>query len=206
MTATREQDPEGAPRPVTARRPGGRTARTRARILEATLHLVARDGIAGLRYEEVAELAGVHRTSVYRNWPDREELVTAALLRYSGSVELEDTGDLRHDLVDYLVALADLLSTTTGRAMQRVIQSARENPEVALPVNRIFEQRLAGLQQVVDHAVARGELPPVDGYFLAEMLTGPVHLYVSRGLHPFTRAEAERITDVVLAGLRHTAG
>ncbi|MGW0833370.1 TetR/AcrR family transcriptional regulator C-terminal ligand-binding domain-containing protein [Streptomyces prunicolor] len=206
MTATREQDTGGAPEPVTARRPGGRTARTRARILEATLHLVARDGIAALRYEEVAELADVHRTSVYRNWPDRDELVTEALLRYSGTVELEDTGDLRHDLVDYLVALGDLLSTTTGRAMQRVIQSARENPEVALPVNRIFEQRLAALRQVVDRAVARGELPPVDAYFLAEMLTGPVHLYVSRGLRPFTRAEAERITDVVLAGLRHTAG
>jgi AcrR family transcriptional regulator len=206
VTATRKQETDDAPRPETARRPGGRTARTRARILEATLHLVARDGIAGLRYEEVAELAGVHRTSVYRNWPDREQLVTEALLRYSGTVEPADTGDLRHDLVDYLVALADLLSTTTGRAMQRVIQSARENPEAALPVNRIFEQRLATLQQVVDHAVARGELPPVDGYFLAEMLTGPVHLYVSRGLRPFTRAEAERITDVVLAGLRHTAG
>lgn len=170
------------------------------------MHLVARDGIAALRYEEVAELAGVHKTSVYRNWPDRDELVTAALLRYSGTVELEDTGDLRHDLVNYLVALADLLSTTTGRAMQRAIQSAREHPEVALPVNRIFEQRVAALQQVVDHAVVRGELPPVDGCFLAEMLTGPVHLYVSRGLHPFTRAEAERIADVVLAGLRHTAG
>ncbi|MFF5302177.1 TetR/AcrR family transcriptional regulator C-terminal ligand-binding domain-containing protein [Streptomyces sp. NPDC013161] len=205
MTATREQDTDDASGPVTARRPGGRTARTRARILEATLHLVARDGIAALRYEEVAELAGVHKTSVYRNWPDREGLVNAALLQYAGSVELEDTGDLRHDLVDYLVGLAGLLSTTTGRAMQRAIQDAGENPEVALPVNRIFEQRLARLQQVVDGAVARGELPPVDGYFLAEMLTGPVHLYVSRGLRPFTRAEAERITDVVLAGLRHTA-
>jgi len=199
MTETRKQD-------TAARRPGGRTARTRARILEATLHVVARDGIAGLRYEEIAELAGVHRTSVYRNWPDRDDLVNAALLQYSGTVELEDTGDLRHDLVDYLVALAELLSTTTGRAMQRAIQSARENPEVAVSVHRIFEQRLAALQQVVDHAVARGELPPVDGYFLAELLTGPVHLYVSRGLRPFTRAEAERITDVVLAGLRHTAG
>jgi AcrR family transcriptional regulator len=114
--------------------------------------------------------------------------------------------DLRHDMVDYLVALADLLATTTGRAMRRAIESARENPEAARPVNRIFELRLADLQQVVDHAVARGELPPVDAYFLAELLTGPVHLYVSRGLRPFTRAEAERITDVVLAGLRHTAG
>jgi hypothetical protein len=109
-------------------------------------------------------------------------------------------------MVDYLVALADLLATTTGRAMRRAIESARENPEAARPVNRIFELRLADLQQVVDHAVARGELPPVDAYFLAELLTGPVHLYVSRGLRPFTRAEAERITDVVLAGLRHMAG
>ncbi len=75
-----------------------------------------------------------------------------------------------------------------------------------MPVNRIAEQRPAALQQVGDHAVARGELPPVDGYFLGELLTGPVHLYVSLGLRPFTRAEAKRITDVVLAGLWHTAG
>lgn len=97
------------------------------------MRLVARDGIAALRYEEVAELAGVHRTSVYRNWPDREELVTAALLQYSGTVELEDTGDLRHDLVDYLVALAGLLSTTTGRAMQRAIQDAGRTPRSPCP-------------------------------------------------------------------------
>ncbi|MGW3108145.1 hypothetical protein [Streptomyces sp. NPDC001100] len=61
---------------------------------------------------------------------------------------------------------------------------------------------------LVDHpvagAVARDELPPVDGCFLAELPTGPVHLCVGRGLRPFTRAEAERVTDVVLAGLWHT--
>ncbi|SEE88327.1 DNA-binding transcriptional regulator, AcrR family [Streptomyces sp. 3213] len=201
--------------PATARRPGGRTARTRARILGATLHVVARDGIAGLRYEEIAELAGVHRTGVYRTWPDRDALVNAALLQYSGTAKWDDTGDPRHDLVDCLVALAELLSTTTGRAMQRVIQSAQavrtgsphgRTLRSRCPSTRIFERRPARLQPVVDAATARGELPPVDGYFLAALLTGPVHLYVSRGLRPFTRAEAERITDVVLAGLRHTAG
>lgn len=90
-----------------ARRPGGRNARVRARILDATAELAARDGIAGFRYEEVAELAGVHRTSVYRNWPDREELVTEALLQYAEDLaSIADTGDLHRDLVDYLMALA----------------------------------------------------------------------------------------------------
>lgn len=40
-----------------ARRPGGRNARVRAQILAATVELVARDGIAGFRYEEVAEFS-----------------------------------------------------------------------------------------------------------------------------------------------------
>ena len=51
----------------------------------------------------------------------------------------------------------------------------------------------------------RGELPPVDYALFGEMISGPVHLIVNRGLRPFTRADAERIVDVVLAGIRATA-
>jgi hypothetical protein len=36
------------------------------------------------------------------------------------------------------------------------------------------------------------------------MISGPVHLIVSRGTRSFTRADAERIVDVVLAGIRAT--
>jgi hypothetical protein len=57
----------------------------------------------------------------------------------------------------------------------------------------------------VDLAIDRGELPPVDTSLLGEMLSGPVHLIVNRGIRPFTRADAERIVDVVLAGIRATA-
>ncbi|MGX9885678.1 hypothetical protein [Streptomyces sp. NPDC002276] len=112
----------------------------------------------------------MHRTRLYRNWPDRDGLMNAALLQHSGTVELEDTGDLRHDPVDYLVALADLLSTTTGRA----------------------------LQQVVDHAVARGELPPVDGYFLA----GLRHTAGHYGRAPTARG---RVSDRRGLSVRHPA-
>ncbi|MUL41311.1 TetR/AcrR family transcriptional regulator [Streptomonospora sp. PA3] len=189
-----------------ARRPGGRNARVRAQILAATAELVARDGIAGFRYEEVAERAGVHKTSVYRNWPDREELVVDSLLRYAEDLaSVADTGDLHRDLADFLMGIAGGLETPFGRTLEQALQPAAQSPAVQQAVSRILEHRVSALRQRVDTAVDRGELPPVDSSFLGEMISGPVHLVVNRGTRPFTRADAERIVGVVLAGIRATA-
>lgn len=194
--------PEAGP---AARRPGGRTARVRARILAATAELVARHGIAGFGYEEVAALAGVHKTSVYRNWPDRDTLVSEAILRNAEDmVSIADTGDLRRDLVDFLVMLAESLDSPRGQALLQATRSARENPATRRTVTAIFERRTALVRGRLHSAVARAELPPVDGYLVTQMLSGPVYGYVDQGLRPFTRAEAERVTDVVLAGIRQT--
>lgn len=188
-----------------ARRPGGRTARVRAQILAATAELVARDGIAGFRYEEVAERAGVHKTSVYRNWPDREELVVEALLQYADDVgSVGDTGDLRRDLVDFLMTIAEGLNRPITRALALATQATHESPAVRRAATRILEERAATTRRRVDLAIDRGELPPVDCYLLGEMISGPVHLIVNRGIRPFTRVDAERIVDVVLAGIQAT--
>ncbi len=189
-----------------SRRPGGRNALVRTQILGATAKLVARDGIAGFRYEEVAELAGVHKTSVYRNWPDREELVAAALLQYAEDIaSIADTGDLRRDLVDYLMDIAGGLDTPFGQALELAMQPTHDNPGVRQTVARILEQRGAAMRRRVNLSVEKGELPPVDSVFLGEMVSGPVRLIVNRGTRPFTRVDAERIVDVVLAGIRATA-
>ena len=195
---------ESAGQPGT-RRPGGRNARVRSQILAATAELVARDGIAGFRYEEVAEAAGVHKASVYRNWPDREELVVEALLRYAENLaSIADTGDIHRDLVDFLLALAGGLETPFGRTLERAIQPAGQ-PATVQALTRVLDQRVAAMQQRVDLAVERGELPPVDSAFLGEMISGPVHLIVNRGMRPFARTDAERIVSVVLAGIRASA-
>lgn len=187
-----------------ARRPGGRTARVRERILAATVELVARDGIAGFRYEEVAETAGVHKASVYRNWPDREELVAEALLTYAEELaSVADTGDIHRDLVDFVIALAGVLETPFGQSLEKAISPARQSGTVEA-LTRVLDQRVAAMRRRVDTAVERGELPPVDSGFLGEMISGPVHLIVNRGMRPFTRTDAERVVGVVLAGIRAT--
>jgi AcrR family transcriptional regulator len=189
-----------------ARRPGGRSSRVRARILAATSELVARDGITGFRYDEVADLAGVHKASVYRNWPDRAELVAEALLQHAEELAaIADTGDLRGDLVHYLVALAGGLDTPFGQALELATRASRENATVRQAVSRILQRRGDALKARVNLAVQRGELPPVDSVFLGELLAGPVRLVVNRDMRPFTETDAERIVDVVVAGIRATA-
>ncbi|WP_312867810.1 TetR/AcrR family transcriptional regulator [Amycolatopsis pithecellobii] len=188
-----------------AARPGGRNARVRSQILAATTELVARNGVAGLRYEEIAELAGVNKNSVYRNWPDRAELVRDALLQYAeDSAPLHDSGNLRRDLVDFLIVFSERLSSSTGRALMQAAVAAPGNTELDEAVRVVYDQRLATARKRFDSAVDKGEIPPVDSYFLTELLSGPVYLYINRRRHPFTREVAEKIVDIVLAGIHAT--
>ncbi|MGW3960490.1 TetR/AcrR family transcriptional regulator [Amycolatopsis sp. NPDC005003] len=189
----------------TAARPGGRNARVRSQILAATTELVARHGVTGLRYDEIAELAGVNKNSVYRNWPDRVELVRDALSQYAkDSASLHDSGDLRRDLVDFLVEFSERLSSPIGRALAQAGIAAPVNEDLDQAVRAVYDQQFAAARRRFDNAVDRGEIPPVDSYFLTELLSGPVYLYVNRRRRPFTREVAQKIVDVVLAGLHAT--
>ena len=185
-----------------AARPGGRNARVRSQILAATTELVARNGVAGLRYEEIAELAGVNKNSVYRNWPDRIDLVSDALLQYADdSSPLHDSGDLRRDLVDFLMLFSESLSSSIGRALAQAAIAAPSNTDLDEAVRAAYDKRLTTARRRFESAVDKGEIPPVDSYFLTELLSGPVYLYVNRRRRPFARDVAEKIVDVVLAGI-----
>ncbi|MBL7255995.1 TetR/AcrR family transcriptional regulator [Paractinoplanes lichenicola] len=185
-------------------RPGGRTARVRAQILAATVDLVAREGVAGFRYEEVAERAGVHRASVYRNWPDRDELVVEALAQYAArQVPFPDTGDLRADLVEFLLGQAAELAEPVGRALENAVSNS-ESEAVKRTVRRVLDRRLETVRTRLERATDRDELQAVDPLFFAHLVAGPAHLAHMHGV-AYGRAEAERTADVVLAGLRATS-
>jgi hypothetical protein len=100
--------------------------------------------------------------------------------------------------------MADSLSGPTGRAIGTALHTAEGSADVRRVVQSFFDRRVTTLDQRIAAAVDSGELPPVDTYLLAELFSGPVHLYVNRGVKTFTAAEAERIVDIVLAGLRAT--
>ncbi|MDZ7882433.1 MAG: TetR/AcrR family transcriptional regulator [Mycobacterium sp.] len=150
------------------RRPGGRNARVRNQILSATAELVARDGIAHFRYEDVAESAGVHKTSVYRNWPDREALVVESLIHYAEDLaSIADTGHIEQDLADYLLALA--------RALEQRRPSGLARPPPPLSALRVWPAR--GDERRVDTRA----VGPVDSAFRRDDLGSVISRHAACG-------------------------
>lgn len=66
-----------------------RRQETAAAIVDAVLELMADAGIDALTMEAVAERSGVSLRTVYRYFPDRGTLLTAALARHNESVPFE---------------------------------------------------------------------------------------------------------------------
>lgn len=81
-------------------RPGGRTARTRAAVRDATQAELAEHGYAGLTVEAVATRSGVHKTTLYRRWGGVDGLIVDALAQADeDDWRPPDTGSLEEDLL-----------------------------------------------------------------------------------------------------------
>ena len=171
-------------------------------VLGATMELIAQHGVAAVSYDTVAKLAGTSRATIYRKWPQRDDLLRAALTRFAEtSVAVPDTGDIRSDLVELLCMAGDMLATPVGRAIINASFMAGDNDPIRQLGQDVLQTRLAVLQIRIDSAVACGELPPLDVPFLNMMLVAPVYSLVVRDRRPLTRDLAERIVGTVFDGM-----
>jgi AcrR family transcriptional regulator len=72
-------------------------------VFDATLGLLASRDYREINMEALAERAGVSRTTIYRRWPSKAAVVSAAVSSlYLDRVEVPDTGSLSRDLVALL--------------------------------------------------------------------------------------------------------
>jgi AcrR family transcriptional regulator len=191
-----------APTPAPTRpRTGGRSARVVQDVLDAALEVFAERGYSGLSFEEVAGRAGVNKTTVYRRWPAKSDLVAAALSRMSDDdPEIPDTGSLREDLFLLLRQRVVQLSTPRRRGVARAILLDAE-PELRELVATLRRERPAVPKSVIEAAIARGELPRgTDEKLLAEALVSPIHARVLWRGETVDDAFIVRLVELVLTG------
>lgn len=199
---------DGRPARPGTQRTGGRSARVRSAVLDATIELLSEMPYDALTVEEVAARAGVHKTTVYRRWPTKLELVTdATLTRSEQAVPIPDTGSLQGDLQALARSVAANIGSDAGGRMTRsIVGAAATSPDVAKGLPLFWSERLGLAGAVVDRAIARGELPPgTDGHLLIETLIGPLYVRLLLTGEPVTHAVADQAAAIVAAGATATS-
>src|SRR5262245_51457594 len=193
------------PRRADGARPIGRGPKGRAAVLAAALVALTEGGYAALAGENVARRAGVHKTTVYRRWRDRESLVADALTDLAAAdVPVPDTGSIETDLRELARSLVRFLSGPTGQAvLAAVLSDAARVPEIAVAKRRFFEDRFRRAEPVVARAVGRGELPHgTDPAELVRALVAPIYFRLVIAAEAIDEGTADHAARVALAAAR----
>jgi len=153
-----------------------RVTRTRHAVLTSAREVLLDEGWERVTLGRVAERSGYARTTLYRHWPQRLDLLRDLIREEAHLAHTTPMGDLRDDLVAELEAFrVAVTSTGLGRVMIAIGQQARDDAELA-DLNRSMRTEGARvLEEIVVEAVAVGDLPPaMRGDVAVAQLVGPL--------------------------------
>jgi len=183
----------------------GRGAKVRAAVHAATLAELLDKGYAALSVENVAQRAGVHKTTVYRRWTDRDSLLVDALAEHLATdIPVPDTGAIETDLRALARSLVQTFTGSTGQAiLAAMFTGAAHVPQIAAAKRHVFDDRLARAEPVVTRAIERGELArDTDAAELFKTLAAPVYLRLLITAEPVDEATADQAVRITLAAAR----
>ena len=158
----KQDDRAGAEEAPARGRGRPRSAAADQAILDATLRMLGIHGVAGLTIEGVAAEAGVGKTTIYRRWPTKTELILAAISDLVPRGDPPDTGTMAGDMA----ALAEtqrrrLAGSGLAGIVPRVLAESMGDAEL----HQAFVDRVVGpfrdmLRLFIERGIERGELRP----------------------------------------------
>lgn len=183
-------------------RPGGRSARVRAAVVDAVLAELTETGYDELTVEQVAARSGVHKATLYRRWGGVDGLIGEALA-HSAEADwpVPDTGSLAGDLREVTRAvLAAFTDPALDGVAAALINAALRSTQGAQALAGFFATRLTEAAVVVTHAVDRGELPAdVDAVEVVRTATAPLYYRLFITGEPLDEKIADRAAAAALA-------
>ncbi len=174
-------------------------------LLDAAWAELAERGYDDLTIDAVAGRAGTSRAVLYRRWPNKQELVLAALAHEAtkDAVVVSDTGSLRGDVIALLQQANKIRVGTVTLLLTRLGGFYRQTG-ASLDDLRAFVQggRDALMDEIIQRAIDRGEIQ-------AEQVTEriahlPVDLFrheLLMTLQPLTDEAIEEIVDTIFLPL-----
>lgn len=184
---------------------GGRSERVVEQVLVATVAELAESGYRAFRMDVMSAAAGVNKTTIYRRWPSKKQLVAAAvdwMRRFVHDVPLPDTGSLERDLVEALRRKVSFGNRVEGQAWARLL-AEKHDPEVSAAIGAAVKERSGAWYAMVTRAVARGELPQgTDPRLLLGMLAAVVDTWTASSPGRLKAELLEAAVRTIVAGAK----
>ncbi|MET8871860.1 TetR/AcrR family transcriptional regulator [Nocardia sp. NPDC004278] len=149
-------------------------------MLAATVVELSERGYSAFTVDNVAQRAGVHKTTVYRRWPDRDALIADALAdSVAAEIPIPDTGSVEDDLRALARSLVGWINSPSGRAVLAVMLPSAGLPSPPDATRHVFRDRIRRALPVVARAITRGEIPSgTDAAEVIKTLVAPIYLRV----------------------------
>ncbi|MEW1865392.1 TetR/AcrR family transcriptional regulator [Streptomyces sp. NBC_00669] len=186
-------------------RPGGRTARVRAAVLDAAGDALAEQGFAQLDLADVARRAEVGRTTVYRRWGTVTGLVADLLTDMAErSLPRTETGSLLGDLTaNARLVQRTLADPRQGALFRAVIAAATCEPKTAEALRRFYLTRVGEWAPCVQQGIDRGEAPEgTDTHEVIRAVSAPLYYRLLTGGERLDEAAADRAAAAAMAATR----
>jgi AcrR family transcriptional regulator len=177
MRSSRVQPETTAPLPSALPRGRPRDADADERILLATFRQLVETGYGGLAIEAVAVEAGVAKTTIYRRYPTKRDLVIAALQAEVPFPPPPAELPARQALGLFVRgAIAMLIDSGAVRILASLLVEEQRDPGVlGVFRERILEPRRRLVDEMLRRGIDRGEIrPDIDPLVVSEMIAGAV--------------------------------
>ncbi len=138
-----------------------RSTQSQQAILKATLELLAEVGYERMSIEAIAARAEVGKTTIYRWYTCKAELVADALENVTQGVTVPDTGSLWGDLDLFIESAANsTLNPLSRNIIALIINTASSSPQFAQVYwTKYMQPRREAFVAVLERAKSRHEIP-----------------------------------------------
>jgi AcrR family transcriptional regulator len=152
-----------------------KSARGRAlddRILSATLEIIRDRGPLGVNIEAVAAAAGTAKTTIYRRYEDREDLLRAAIESATSNVVIPTSLSTYETFRWLLHEARDMADNVVGRGAAASILLG-DDPDSHELIREMIKVRASQLSELAQERIDAGDLKPgLDMGLVATILLG----------------------------------
>jgi AcrR family transcriptional regulator len=181
-----------------------RDARIDTEVIGAVIAVLRKGGYDAVTIDGIARRLGRARSSLYRRWPSKRNLVAYAVVNELGEHPAEDSGTLRGDLLSAVTTLWRAFRGPLRHALAGLMADMAQDAALAAVIRKdVLVPRRRSMRKAIERARARGEARhDMNMELLLDMLTGPFYFRTLFSDASMSLKDTAQIVDYIVRLIR----